>query len=82
MKAASTKRYYLTSEEMEKALELDGKIETIHHVTPYEHDQDIELKDVDFVITTVIEIEDLDEDEAKKKKDMKRTNEFDRHLFS
>ena len=65
LKEASTKRYYVTKAELEDKLELDGDIETIHKVTPYEHDQEVELKDIDFIITTVIEIEDTDEDKRK-----------------
>ncbi len=61
MKTASTKRYYVSKDELEETLHLEGKIETIHKVTPYEHDQDTDLKEVDFVITTVIEIEDIDD---------------------
>jgi len=61
MKEASTKRYYVTSNELEEKLKLEGAIETIHKVTPYEHDQDVELKDIDFVITTVIDIEEKEE---------------------
>jgi len=62
MKEASTKRYYVTSDELEEKLGLDGDTETIHKVTPYEHDQEVELKDIDFIITTVIEIEDTEDD--------------------
>jgi len=76
MKTASTKRYYVTNEELQKKLEIDGVIETVHQVTPYEKDQDVDLKDVDFVITTVIELEDLED----VKDDIVRTNELDRHL--
>jgi len=65
MKEASTKRYYVTSVELQEKLELDGVIETIHKVTPYEHDQEVELKDIDFIITTVIEIEDKDDDKRQ-----------------
>jgi len=61
MKEASTKRYYVTSNEIEEKLHLEGSIETIHKVTPYEHDQDVELKEIDFVITTVIDIEEKEE---------------------
>ncbi len=61
MKAATTKRYYLTSAEIEEALELEGKIETVHQVTPYEQDQDVNLKGVEFIITTVIDIEEQEE---------------------
>jgi len=64
MKEASTKRYYLTANEIEIKLELDGLIEDIHKITPYEHDQDTELKDIDYIITTVIEAEEI-----KEKKD-------------
>ena len=42
MKAASTKRYYVTKEEIQHDLELDGDIEGVHQVTPYERDQDID----------------------------------------
>ena len=62
MKEASTKRYYVTNEEIQHDLDLDGNIESVHQVTPYERDQDIDLRDVDFVITTVIDIETDDED--------------------
>ena len=65
MKEASTKRYYVTKAELEDKLELDGDIETIHKVTPYEHDQEVELKEIDFIITTVIEIEDTDGDKKQ-----------------
>ena len=61
MKAATTKRYYLTSSELEESLELEGKIETVHKVTPYEQDQDVDLKGVDFIITTVIDIIEQEE---------------------
>jgi len=69
MKEASTKRYYVTSLEIQEKLHLDGDIETIHKVTPYEHDQDVELKEIDFVITTVIEIEEKEEPKVKWKLD-------------
>ena len=65
MKAATTKRYYVTKGEVEEALELDGNIETIHKITPYEHDQEVELKNMDFIITTVIDIEDTEEQGSK-----------------
>jgi len=69
MKEASTKRYYVTSQELEEKLHLDGSIETIHKVTPYEHDQDVELKDIDFIITTVIDIEEKEEPKINWKLD-------------
>jgi len=65
LKEASTKRYYVTSQEIEEKLHLEGAIETIHKVTPYEHDQDVELKDIDFIITTVIDIENTELDKPK-----------------
>ncbi len=65
MKAATTKRYYVKGSEVEIALELDGKIESIHKITPYEHDQEVELKNMDFIITTVIDIEDTEEQGSK-----------------
>ncbi len=78
MKAATTKRYYLTSAEMEEALELDGKIETVHQVTPYEQDQDVNLKDVEYIITTVIDIE---EEEEKVDKPVRAAPDYlDRHV--
>ncbi len=61
MKAATTKRYYVTNGEIEQAMDLEGLIETVHQVTPYEKDQDGELKKVDYIITTVIDIEDIEE---------------------
>jgi len=65
MKEASTKRYYVTSLELEEKLKLEGHIETIHKVTPYEHDQDVDLKDIDFIITTVIDIENIELEKPK-----------------
>ena len=64
MKAATTKRYYVKGSEVEIALELDGKIESIHKITPYEHDQETELKGMDYIITTVIDIEEQVEKEG------------------
>jgi len=66
MKAATTKRYYVTKEEIQEKLELDGDVESIHLITPYEHDQEVDLKDVDFIITTVIDIEELGEKPKSK----------------
>ena len=62
MKEASTKRYYVTNDEMQENMKLDGTIESVHKVTPYEHDQDVDLKDVDYVITTVIDIQDTEDE--------------------
>jgi len=75
LKAATTKRYYVKTLEVEEALELEGKIEDIHKVTPYEKDQDVELKDVDFVITTVIDVE-----EQVEKLDRGAPAYLDRHI--
>ena len=61
MKAATTKRYYVKGAEVEEALELEGKIETIHKIKPYEHDKELELKGMDYIITTVIDIEEQEE---------------------
>jgi len=61
MKEASTKRYYLTKTEIQEKLDIEGVIEDIHLITPYEHDQDSELKDIDFIVTTVMDIEDIKE---------------------
>ena len=68
MKAATTKRYYVTNEEIAEKLELLGDIEDVHKVTPYEHDQEADLKEVDYIITTVIDIETIGEDLKDKGK--------------
>jgi len=67
LKAATTKRYYVTKEEVKERMELQGDIEEIHKITPYEHDQESDLKDMDFIITTVIDIEEQDPPIMKNK---------------
>jgi len=77
LKAATTKRYYITNKELEEALELEGMIEMVHQVTPYERDQEIELKGVDYIVTTVIDVEELN---LEVKKDTSPSRFLDRHI--
>jgi len=61
-----TRRYNFTFEELEGMLEIEGKIERVAQVGQYEKDQDVKLKEMDVVITTIQQI--TPEDEEKKKK--------------
>ena len=79
MKAATTKRYYVTKEEIQEKLELDGDVESVHKITPYEHDQEVDLKDTDYVITTVIDIEETGEKPKAKLKPAYPGWRLDRH---
>ncbi len=60
-----TRRYNFTYAELEKFLEIKGKIERIEDVGQYQKDNDVDLKEVDAIITTLEEIKP-DEDKEKK----------------
>jgi len=58
-----TRRYNFTYAELEESLDIVGKIERVSQVGQYEKDQDVNLKEMDVVITT---IETIKPEEDKK----------------
>ncbi len=59
-----TRRYNFTYAELEEKLDIQGKIDRVSQVGQYEKDQDVTLKDMDVVVTTIERI--TPEDDKKK----------------
>ncbi len=60
-----TRRYNFTYAELEEKLDIQGKIERVSQVGQYEKDQDVSLKEMDVVVTTLEEIKPDDEKDKK-----------------
>ncbi len=59
-----TRRYNFTYAELEEKLDIQGKIDRVSQVGQYEKDQDVTLKEMDVVVTTIERI--TPEDDKKK----------------
>ena len=60
-----TRRYNFTYGELEKMIEVKGNIDRVEPVTEYQRQNDVKLKEVDVVVTTIEEIEPDKDDKGK-----------------
>ena len=58
VKEVITKRHYYSNEEVKKAFNLMGDIESITGITDYQKQSDSDIKDFNVVITTLQTVED------------------------